>query len=270
MLIYSFDALMKSKGFIMKMKQTLALLACTFLLFGCGGGGGSPAAVDPPAPPPPPPPVATNPGGIWEGTYTAAGTVVNLAGVFTETGEGRFFDDMGAQYVVTDVSGNDGNVTMNVTAFAPFGFVFLDGSTVTTGTIDGTVVERVSIEGDYSLATGETGTISLTYNALYDRDSSLAKLTGMWSETNGIVTVDPDGSFFEQDSFGCVADGQASIIDPAYNVYALTMTVSLCGAGVDGQYAGLGILADFNVTDDLFILQMNSDTRIITMSLLRL
>lgn len=196
--------------------------------------------------------------------------ILNVAGVFTETGEGRFFDDNGTQYVVTDVTGNDGDVTINFTAVAQLGFVFLDGSTVTTGTISGTVVERVSIEGSFSLATGESGTLSLTYNVLYDRDSSLAKLTGSWSETNGIVTVDPDGSFFEQDSFGCVSDGQISIIDPSFNAYALTMTVSVCGAGVDGQYAGLGILADRNVTDDLFILQMNSDARIFTTSLLRL
>lgn len=248
----------------MRVKLVL-LLAGTFLVLSCGGGGGGGGPTTPI-----PPPVATNPGGIWEGTSNTAGMILNLVGVFTERGEGRFFDDNGTQYIVSGISGNDGNVTMNFTAIAQFGFVFVDGSTVSTGTINGTVVERVSMEGNFSLATGETGTLSLTYNALYDRDSSLAKLTGSWSETNGIVTFDPDGSFFEQDSFGCVADGQASIIDPAFNVYALAMTVSLCGAGVDGQYAGLGVLEDLNVTDDLFILQMNSGARIFTTTLLRL
>lgn len=250
----------------MRMKQTLALLAWAMLLSGCGGGGGDGGGTTTPSPPP----VATNVGGIWEGTANTSGLVLNLAGVFTETGEGRFSDDNGTQYIFSNVSGNDGNVTIDFVAVAQFGFVFLDGSTVSTGTISGTVVERVSIEGNYSVATGESGTISLTYDALYDRDSSLAKLTGSWSETTSIVTFDPDGTFFAQNVSGCVFDGQASIIDPTYNAYALAMTVSLCGATLDGEYAGLGVLADLNVTDDLFVLQMNSDTRIFTTSLLRL
>ena len=234
------------------------------LLTACGGGGSGTTSA-------PPAPVSTNVGGIWEGTSNTDGMILEFHGVFTETGEGRFYDDRGTQYIVGNVSGNDGNVTMNFTAITQFGNVFLDGSTVTTGTITGTIVERVSFVGDFSVATGESGTISLTYDALYDRDSSLTKLEGSWDEDGyGILTFNADGTFFEQDSFGCVFDGQASIIDPDYNVYALAMTVSLCGAGFDGQYAGLGVLTDLNVTDDWFIVQMNNDTLIFTTSLLRL
>jgi len=233
------------------------------MLTACGGGGGGTTA--------PPPPVPTNVGGIWEGTSNTSGLILDFVGVFTEGGEGRFYDDRGTQYIVDNVSGNDGNVTMNFTAITQFGNVFLDDSTVTTGTVSGTIVERTSFNGNYSVATGESGTISLTYNPIYDRDSSLAKLEGMWDQNGfGIATFNPDGSFFEQDMFGCVFNGQASIIDPAYNVYALTMTISLCGAGNDGQYSGLGSLTDFNTTDDWFILQMNSSTLIFTTSLLRL
>ncbi len=234
------------------------------LLTACGGGGSGTTSA-------PPAPVSTNVGGIWEGTSNTSGLILDFVGVFTEDGEGRFFDENGTQYIVSNVSGNDGSVTMNFTAVAQFGFVFLDGSTVTNGTVSGTIVERSSFNGNYSVATGESGTISLAYDPIYDRDSSLAKLEGMWDENGfGIATFNPDGSFFEQDMFGCVYDGQASIIDPAYNVYALTMTISLCGAGADGVYSGLGSLTDFNTTDDLFILQMNSDTLIFTTALLRL
>lgn len=232
---------------------------CVFAISGCGGGGSSA------------PPIPTNAGGIWEGTSNTSGLILDFVGVVTEGGEGRFVDENDTQYIVSNVSGNDGSVTMNFTAVAQFGFVFLDGSTVTTGTVSGTIVERTSFNGNYSVATGESGTISLTYNPIYDRDSSLSKLEGSWDENGfGIATFDPDGSFFEQDMFGCVFDGQASIIDPAYNVYALTMTISLCDVPANGQYSGLGSLTDFNTTDDLFILQMNSDTLIFTTSLLRL
>ena len=252
----------------MNSKNGIWIAVCLLLASGCGGGGGggtTPTLTTPPAP------VPTNVSGIWEGTSNTSGLILNFSGVITENNEGRFLDENGTQYVLSNVSGNDGNITLSFTAFAQFGFAFLDGSTVTTGSLTGTVVERTSFDGSYSIATGESGTISLTYNSLYDRDSSLSKLTGTWDDDGfGILTFDPDGSFFEQDMFGCVFDGQASIIDPAYNAYSLTMTISLCGVGTDGQYSGLGVLADFNTTDDLFIVQMNSDTLIFTTSLFRL
>ncbi|HEX7060378.1 MAG TPA: hypothetical protein VF200_00305 [Woeseiaceae bacterium] len=72
-----------------------------------------------------------------------------------------------------------------------------------------------------------------------------------------------------QDSLGCVFDGEASIIDSRFNVYSLSMTISSCGAGVDGEYSGIGILGDLNVSEDLFVVQMNSDEWIFTTSLVR-
>jgi hypothetical protein len=104
---------------------------------------------------------------------------------------------------------------------------------------------------------------------VYDRDSSLDKLTGNWQEDFGVVTFDPDGDFFLQDSFGCVYEGQTAIIDSDFNVYRLSMTVSLCGDS-NGQYSGIGVLTDLNDTDDLFIIQMNNDTFIFTTSIVRL
>jgi hypothetical protein len=193
-----------------------------------------------------------------------------LAGVVTEDGQARFVDENSTQYIVSDISGTDGDITLDFTAVAQFGFTFLDGSTVSTGSLTGTIVEGTSLEGEYSVATGESGTVSMTYNAIYERDSSFEKLAGMWDEEFGVLTFDADGSFFEQDSFGCVFDGQAEIIDAQYNAYALSMTVSLCGEDFDGEYAGLAILVDFEATDDMLIIQMNSDELILTTSLLRL
>ena len=169
------------------------------------------------------------------------------------------------------MSGDEGSITMNVMAVAQFGFVFEDGSTVTTGTLNGTIVERTSFNGDWSLTTGESGSLSMTYDPLYERDSSLSKLEGMWDENGfGIAIFDPDGAFFEQDIFGCVFNGQTSIIDPDYNVYEMNMRISLCGPGFDGQYSGLSVLTDFNTTDDMLVVQMNSNNLIFTTSLLRL
>jgi hypothetical protein len=249
----------------LNMKWIPGFVASACLLVGCGGGGGDGGATTPP-----PPPESTNAAGIWEGTATSSGVTVNFAGVVTEDGQARFVDENSTQYIVSDISGTDGDITLDFTAVAQFGFTFLDGSTVTTGSLTGTIVEGTSFEGEYSVATGESGTVSMTYNAIYERDSSFEKLAGMWDEEFGVLTFDADGSFFEQDSFGCVFDGQAEIIDAQYNAYALSMTVSLCGEDFDGEYAGLAILVDFEATDDMLIIQMNSDELILTTSLLRL
>ena len=269
----------------MKTKQTLALLACIFLLFGCGGGDSSSTTPSPPPvviPPPPPPPVPTNPGGIWHGVMydQVEFSSIWLEAIFTETGEGRFFDGNGTMYIVSNVSGNDGDITMDFTAVAEGDYAFWDGSTFNAGTIRGTIVERVSFEGYYQIcgvSVCMTWRISLKYDAEYERDSSLAKLEGMWDQSGfGILTFNADGTFFEQNVIGCVYDGQASIIDPDYNVYALVMTISLCGPyGLDGAYSGLGRLTDMPTSDGLaidglFYMEMNSDTRPFSHMLMRL
>lgn len=245
------------------------IIVASMTACGGGGGGGTPAPAAVPVPIPVP--VPTNAAGIWEGTSNTSGTILSFAGVVAENGLSRFIDDNETQYIVSNISGNDGNITLTFTAIAQFGFRFLDGSTVTTGSLTGSVIERSSITGDYSIATGESGSISLTYNSDYERESSIDKLVGSWDENSfGILTVDPDGSFFEQDSFGCVFAGQISIIDSRYSVYSLSMNISLCGAGWDGDYTGLGTLTDNLATDDFFIVQMNDDTLIFTTGLQRL
>lgn len=247
----------------MSIRFSLLLLCCGLFLSSCGGGGGGGAVTTTP--------VATKPGGIWFGTSTSPGLTIDIGGVITEDGEGRFEDDNGTQYVITSISGNNGAIQISFIAYAQFGYQFLDGSTSGTGSISGTVVERSTFSGSFSFSTGESGTISMFYEPTYDRDSSLAKLSGSWDEGFGIMTVDSNGSFFEQDQFGCVYDGQASIIDAMFNAYRLTMTVSNC-APDDGDYSGIGVLADLVVDgdEDLFIVQLNSNTLFFTAFLERL
>jgi hypothetical protein len=229
-------------------------------LQGCGGGGGGAA---------PPAPQLTDLSGIWEGTASTEETTMEFSGVVTGNGESRFIDGFGAQYIITSATGTDGEIRLGLTAMSRPGLEFMDGSTRTTGTFTGTVVERSTVEGSYTLASGETGVVSVVYNPIYERDSSLAKLTGPWDETLGVQVFDPDGTFFEQDGFGCVYQGRASILNPDYNVYAMTMTISLCDEA-DGDYSGLGLLADFEATEDVFIVLMNSENSVVNTSMVRL
>jgi hypothetical protein len=255
------------------MMRLLSISGISLLLLcaGCGGGGGDSDSGGGSGVSNPPTPVPTNPGGIWYGTSSGGGTTIAIEGIITEELEGRFIDENGTQYVITTVTGDDGNISINFNAYAQFGYVFLDGSTSGTGSITGTVNERSSFSGNFSFSTGESGSVSFSYDSLYDRDSSLAKLEGQWQEDYGVMNVDPDGSFFEQDQFGCIYEGQASIINSSYNAYGLSMTVSNCGSS-NGNYTGLGVLADLSVEndEDLLIVQMNSNALIFTTALERL
>jgi hypothetical protein len=246
-----------------------SIISLSAILLSCGGGGG-PQTLDLSGTGGPPPEPA-NPGGIWLGTLTSSGTIINIEGVITEDSEGRFVDENGTQYVVTGIGGSGNIRGVNFDAYAQDGFQFLDGSTIAFGNITGTVVERSTFSGGFSFSTGESGAFSMAYDPIYDRDSSLNKLSGSWDEGFGVMTVDPDGSFFEQDQFGCIYNGQVSIIDAMFNAYRLTMTVSNCGLD-NGDYDGIGVLADLTVDGDenLFIVQMNSLDLIFTSFLERL
>lgn len=248
------------------MRKRYAVLAIGWavVLASCGGGSGDGGTT----PPPPPPPQPTDAGGIWEGTAVTGDLTLDVVGIIAEDGEGRFVDENGTQYVIDTLGGNDGDVSLTFTAFAQVGFTFIDGSTIATGTLAGSI-DGTSFSAEYDLSTGESGTMTLGYDPLYERDSSLDKLTGLWDEEFGVMSFDTFGGFFMQDTFGCVFEGQVSIIDPDFNVYSLAMSVSSCGAGVDGQYSGLGILADLDTAEDLFIVQMNSDEWIFTTALTR-
>ena len=192
-------------------RRITSLFLLSTILTACGGGGGSDGGGTLPVP--------TNAGGIWVGSSSAGGFTIFIEGIITESGEGRFVDENGTQYIVTRITGNDGQIQINFNAYAQFGYVFLNGSTFGTGTITGAVRERSSFSGNFSFSTGEAGTISFTYDPLYERDSSLTKIAGQWNEAFGVLIVDADGSFFEQDQFGCVYDGQVSIISANYNAY---------------------------------------------------
>ncbi len=234
------------------------LVVSTVLVTACGGGGDSGSNNGGNNTPPPAP---TNAGGVWEGSTFGdqSGQTYETTGVVTENnGEARFVNEQGQQFILTGISGTNGAVSATITAIAPVGYTFLDGSTVTSGTLSGTVVGRDSLEGDWNLNTGESGTVTLNYNPIYERDSSLALVQGTWVSAFGeVFTVDGNGGVYAQDSYACVYDGNIDIINAAYNAYQVVLEVSNC-PGSEGTYSGLGVLVDNMGTNDAFVVQLDN------------
>jgi len=60
-----------------------------------------------------------------------------------------------------------------------------------------------------------------------------------------VLTVNPDGTFFEQQGNGCTVTGAYTIIDPAHNLYGLSFLLdpATCTNSIAGiQFKGLAYL----------------------------
>jgi len=246
------------------------LTAFAFLT-SCGGSGGG----SPPPPPVavPPPPVDEAMGGLWFGVlnFDMSQTSELAVGVIGEDGRFHFVSAeseiqfAGSQQVDVDYVLGFGR------GYAAPGTTWLDSSTVTDLTTDGTVDGRNTFSGTWSTASGESGTFDFFYDTEYEKPSSLAVLEGTWTayDDMGIAvatfTIDAQGAFTAQNTSGCSSTGQFLIIDASYNAYEVNSTIANCF--IAGDYSGLAVLGDLNATNDALSLAISNDARAIVVDL---
>jgi hypothetical protein len=248
---------------------TRFITTCLVLaLAGCGGGGsGDSPAPNPPTPPPPPPTDAL-PGGHWFGTVTndLHAVTEEYMAMVDENGRFRFASvDSAVQMsgnfaIVGDALTGDG------TAFADAGVVWLDSTSATPVTIEGTISSRSEMSGTWVTAAGELGTFEFFYDpTFYERASPLNLLAGSWiaydENLNPQVTftITADGSFVGQNTLGCNSIGQFVIIDVDFNLYEVRSTIADCALA--GDYVGLAFLGDLVAPNDVLILANDNGSR---------
>jgi hypothetical protein len=157
------------------------------------------------------------------------------------------------------------HISPSITGAVQIGYEFPDGSTSGTGSITGTIAARNTITGTSTFTTARgaktSGTISLAYNPLYERDSSLATIAGNY--TNAILpgtdalNVSSSGVIFGQEpGTGCVVNGQVKTINASYNTYDVQYTYSNCTGATSilngSTFSGIGTL-DNTVTPEVAI-----------------
>lgn len=230
------------------MKRSSTLLAGLALLAGalaitlaaCGGGSGGGSA----------PRVQAD--GVWIGTATEAGDSYGVIALVYDNAIYALSDYDALYRGNFSMSGSTltGNLRAYDDDFGAFASSSLSASVVAKESIKG------SFETTYLDGSGRTsGTMDLTYSALYERDSSLSRLGDIWTFSDGFgydiaVTIQADGSFFGQDSDGCTFTGDATVPDPSVNVYRLTkVSMSSCGSA-NGTYSGYGLLTDYQTNGD--------------------
>ena len=195
----------------------------------CGGGGGGGGGDG--ATPPPPPPANVSPGGIWIGVDSNGDDIIAIV---TETGRFHYLKllDESQGSGIMSVS-NVNNLNGNFQIVTRLGFVFPDGTTLANCTLSGTVTERQTMTVTVNCTTtagleGQT-TVTMSYDAAYDLDSSLARIAGNFQGISAVLNIIGDGTIFAQDAVtGCIINGQVSIIDAAFNAYDFGFTYSNC------------------------------------------
>ncbi len=198
-----------------------------------------------PAPPPPPP---VNPAGIWDVNDTVDGHPVSEVALIAG---GMYFSLATAdQDGCSSVSG--GAYTIDGQTFSGPGVTaMLSACTPPSGlnyyswTLSGYVLNGAL---DLTFTAGSTAvpTLGATLDPLYNLyTSSIATLVGNWDDAGNVLTVNPDGTFFEQQGNGCTITGAYTLIDPAHNLYGVSFLfdAATCTNSIAGiQFTGLAYL----------------------------
>lgn len=239
---------MRKLSIIFILFVSLAVLLCS-----CGGSSSS---SDGETPPSENITKSISSNGIWEGTLTELGY-----GTFDATGllyNGRII-------AISESAGiiYDGNYSMNgdklsgaVTSYE------IGGGVLATANINATITERAQIIGAFSTSYGSSGSLSLAYDSLYERDSSLDLVAGSWASHDPgysiFVEIGNGGIFGGVDSDSGLIAGSMNILESGYNIYGVTLNLSNSGA-LNGNYTGFAILCDdYAVNDSMIVVVSNS------------
>jgi len=198
-----------------------------FTISACSGGGGGSGGT----------PLTTIPAGIWAGTITPTGdSPENVILVISSDGTAYLIPESITFGWFGTVSQTQGNVTFSLTNYA-------------NDATNGLAVSLTGTNASNTMSlTYSGGIVSVTYNAIYERSSSLAKTNGIWSWTDGAsytqtLTIDASGNIDGSDTDGCVFSGSISTPNTSVNIYNVTLMLELCGA-INGTYTGTATLSD--------------------------
>jgi hypothetical protein len=248
----------------MNTNKTLTLSGLVFILTACESAdwdsfGPAPVAA---------PPASVNqlPGGLWYGTLTldAAMGSEEILAMVGEDGRFRIVSGETAIQMSGDVAVAGSLLSASGRVIAGPGGTWPDGSNVGDLSIRAVITERDTMAGTWRTTAGESGSFELFYDQLYERDSALSLLGGMWTAYDDIgnpdvtFTIEDSGSFDGQNMQGCLSTGQFAIIDSRFNLYAVQSTISGCGLADD--YSGLALIFDLIMQNDAMFFAVDNGT----------
>jgi hypothetical protein len=191
-----------------------------------------------------------DPTGIWDVVDTVNGKAVTEVALIAG---GRYYAVASAdQFGCADLTG--GTYTIGGSMFTGSGVVLLmNNCTAPNGasgylpyTLSGYVL-NTELNLSFEVGGMLVPTLGATVDKLYSEASSLAKLAGNWDDAGNTLTINADGTFFEQQGSGCVINGAYTIIDATHNLYGVSFEITNCTSSIAGiAFNGLGYLDDSN------------------------
>jgi hypothetical protein len=211
----------------------------------------------------PPPNEVAN--GIWEGTFTENGDTFEITGLLYEGEIIALSPDANAMYVGSYAV--DGYIlSADVTIYE------IGGTDVGTASFTGVVNSESQIALNYVDSSGGTGSVSLLYDEIYERSSSLAKVAGNYVySTLGYgfpVSISTSGVITGTDTDGCDYQGNISTPDIDFNLYEINLDVSSCGSA-DGSYSRYAALYDEAGLNDGLTVALSNENYIVIADFLR-
>ncbi|HEY2809487.1 MAG TPA: hypothetical protein VGI91_11915 [Steroidobacteraceae bacterium] len=203
-----------------------------------------------------------NPAGIWDLNDTLNGRPVTEVALIAG---GKYFALASAdQFGCADITGGTYVAAGGIYAGSNFvgtgTMLLLNACTAPTGQsgylaykLNGNLL-GTALNLSFEVAGNLIPTLGATMDTLYAEPSSLASLAGNWDDAGNTLTVNPDGTFFEQQSTGCVLNGAYTIIDATHNLYGISLETSNCTASTANiAFSGLGYLDDSDASAPHFI-----------------
>jgi hypothetical protein len=177
--------------------------------------------------------------GVWSGSDSVSGlsvtALINAAGLAT------FIRSDGVQFV-GQVATSGNTLAATVAGYSDFGTPFSDGSTYGSGALNGTVMSGSALSATLTFSTsGNTrmsGTWSLTFEALPNESSSVAAISGNYSDTAtaAVLSINSAGAMTGQNPANqCVLNGSITTNDSNHDVYQVSYSYGDC----TGAYAVL-------------------------------
>lgn len=204
---------------------------------GCGGSSATPTAA-----------------GIWQGTDATNGLLIT--GFVDSSGAADFIRADGAQfYGQAQVSGNAASFTLQ--AVSEFGSTFgTGGPTYGSATLHAQLDTQQDMSGTLNFTpnggTASTAAWSFDFNVIYGDISSLAIVSGNYTDSSAVVAdgVDPllgasvsissGGQITGQNpNNSCVINGTVALINAQFDMYQVSYTLSSCVDNATASFSAL-------------------------------
>ncbi len=170
--------------------------------------------------------------GYWKGIHfdptlaNGFGDDTDLSGVLTEDGR-LYFSSEGSDEVFVGTYTLSGATVLFDYRICPNG-----GGACVDASGTSTYASRDFIRGQGTSVPWGTQPFNLHYSTIYDRAPTVESLAGTWTLSDAgvdyTVTISSTGAVSGTDTQGCTYGGQLAVVDPDFNAFDYTGTVSGC------------------------------------------